>query len=109
MLEIYDTIEIVARDLYWRALKDIPDDVRAGVRSGLANEKKDGKPDLRSMNDELKGQVTGPLGRPDALQIFRLEVKEPVREIPLRFRLVSSIDGRPSETTFVAHVTAKKL
>jgi len=42
MFEIYDTIETVARDLYWRALKDIPDDVRAGVRSGLANEKKDG-------------------------------------------------------------------
>ena len=42
MPTIYDTIETVARDLYWKALKDIPEDVRNGVRSGLAAEKKDG-------------------------------------------------------------------
>lgn len=42
MLTIYETIETVARDLYWKALKDIPEDVRNGVRNGLAAEKKDG-------------------------------------------------------------------
>src|SRR2546423_7029020 len=42
MPTIYDTIETVARDLYWKALKDIPADVRAGVRTGLEAEKKDG-------------------------------------------------------------------
>jgi fumarate hydratase subunit alpha/L(+)-tartrate dehydratase alpha subunit len=42
MPTIYDTIETVARDLYWKALKDIPDDVRAAVRSGLETEKRDG-------------------------------------------------------------------
>ena len=36
MPTIYDTIETVARDLYWKALKDIPEDVRDAVRSGLA-------------------------------------------------------------------------
>src|SRR5437764_1473977 len=42
MPTIYETIETVARDLYWKALKDIPEDVRNGVRNGLAAEKKDG-------------------------------------------------------------------
>lgn len=42
MQPIYDTIETVARDLYWMALKDIPPDVRAAIRSGLEAERKDG-------------------------------------------------------------------
>jgi fumarate hydratase subunit alpha/L(+)-tartrate dehydratase alpha subunit len=42
MPKIYDTIETVARDLYWKALKDIPPDVRAAVRRGLETEEKDG-------------------------------------------------------------------
>jgi fumarate hydratase subunit alpha/L(+)-tartrate dehydratase alpha subunit len=42
MQTIYDTIEIVARDLYWKALKDIPDDVRAALKGGLAAEQRDG-------------------------------------------------------------------
>ncbi len=42
MPTIYDTIETVARDLYWTALKDIPDDVRAALRGGLDAEQKDG-------------------------------------------------------------------
>jgi fumarate hydratase subunit alpha len=42
MPTIYDTIETVARDLYWTALKDIPDDVRAALKGGLAAEQKDG-------------------------------------------------------------------
>jgi fumarate hydratase subunit alpha len=39
---IYDVIETTARDLYWIALKDIPEDVRAAIRSGLETEKADG-------------------------------------------------------------------
>src|SRR5690242_14551660 len=42
MQTIYDVIETVARDLYWMALKDIPPDVRAALRSGLEAERKDG-------------------------------------------------------------------
>ena len=42
MPTIYDTIEIVARDLYWAALKDVPADVRAALRSGLAAEQAGG-------------------------------------------------------------------
>src|SRR5689334_8431817 len=42
MPTIYDTIETVARDLYWTALKDIPDDVRAALSGGLKAEQQDG-------------------------------------------------------------------
>jgi fumarate hydratase subunit alpha/L(+)-tartrate dehydratase alpha subunit len=42
MQAIYDTIETVARDLYWRALKDIPKDVRDALRKGLDAERHDG-------------------------------------------------------------------
>ena len=42
MQTIYDTIETVARDLYWMALKDIPPDVRAAIREGLETEQRDG-------------------------------------------------------------------
>jgi fumarate hydratase subunit alpha len=42
MTTIYDTIEIVARDLYWIALKDIPADVRAALAFGFQAEKKAG-------------------------------------------------------------------
>lgn len=42
MQTIYDTIETVARDLYWMALKDIPEDVREAIRGGLEAERKDG-------------------------------------------------------------------
>ena len=42
MKTIYDTIETVARDLYWTALKDIPDDIRAALKGGLDAERKDG-------------------------------------------------------------------
>ena len=42
MPTIYDTIETVARDLYWKALKDIPEDVRAAIKGGLAAEQRDG-------------------------------------------------------------------
>jgi tartrate/fumarate subfamily iron-sulfur-dependent hydro-lyase alpha chain len=40
--DIYDTLEVVARDLYIKALQDIPPDVRAGLSRGLEAEKKDG-------------------------------------------------------------------
>src|SRR4029077_14920662 len=39
MPTIYEAIETVARDLYWKALKDIPEDVRTALRSGLAAER----------------------------------------------------------------------
>src|SRR5690349_14961270 len=42
MQNIYDTIETVARDLYWKALKDIPADVRAALNDGLKAEQTDG-------------------------------------------------------------------
>src|SRR3954447_24206399 len=42
MPSIYETIETVARDLYWMALKDIPDDVRAALTRGLNVERNDG-------------------------------------------------------------------
>src|SRR5947207_5783521 len=42
MPTIYDTIETVARDLYWTALKDIPEDVRAALQGGLRAEQNDG-------------------------------------------------------------------
>ena len=39
---LYDTIETVGRDLYLRALKDIPRDVREALGKGLEAEKRDG-------------------------------------------------------------------
>jgi fumarate hydratase subunit alpha len=42
MPTIYDTIETVARDLYWKALKDIPEDVRGAIRGGLDAEQHEG-------------------------------------------------------------------
>lgn len=42
MQTIYDTIETVARDLYWKALKDIPADVRAALERALETERIDG-------------------------------------------------------------------
>lgn len=39
---IYDTLELVARDLYIKALQDIPTDVRAGLSRGLEAEKREG-------------------------------------------------------------------
>jgi tartrate/fumarate subfamily iron-sulfur-dependent hydro-lyase alpha chain len=42
MSTIYDAIETVARDLYWMALKDIPEDVRAALRGGLEAERREG-------------------------------------------------------------------
>jgi fumarate hydratase subunit alpha/L(+)-tartrate dehydratase alpha subunit len=49
MQSIYETIETVARDLYWMALKDIPDDVRQALKRGLTVERNDG--------NETAGQV----------------------------------------------------
>ncbi len=40
--EIYDALEVVARDLYIKALQDIPPDVRAGLSRGLEAEKQQG-------------------------------------------------------------------
>jgi fumarate hydratase subunit alpha/L(+)-tartrate dehydratase alpha subunit len=42
MQNLYDIIEIVGRDLYLRALKDIPRDVREALSKGLEAEKRDG-------------------------------------------------------------------
>ncbi|MCA1671993.1 MAG: fumarate hydratase [Actinobacteria bacterium] len=39
---IYDTLELVARDLYIKALQDIPTDVRAGLSRGLEAERREG-------------------------------------------------------------------
>ncbi len=39
---IYDTLEVVARDLYIKALQDIPQDVRSGLQHGLELERRDG-------------------------------------------------------------------
>ncbi len=41
-MSIYDTIEQVGRDLYIKALKDIPPDVREAIGKGLQAEKRDG-------------------------------------------------------------------
>lgn len=38
----YETLELVARDLYIKALQDIPTDVRAGLSRGLEAERRDG-------------------------------------------------------------------
>lgn len=42
MPTIYDTVETVARDLYWKALKDIPEDIRNALRKGLGTEENEG-------------------------------------------------------------------
>ena len=72
MQKIYDIIETVARDLYWKALKDIPADVRAGLQNGLAAEQAGGNAtaeqvmftileniDTAGRNDTLVCQDTG--------------------------------------------------
>jgi fumarate hydratase subunit alpha len=41
-IDLYDTLEVVARDLYIKALQDIPPAVRAGLSQGLEAEKRDG-------------------------------------------------------------------
>lgn len=46
---IYDTLELVARDLYIKALQDIPADVRAGLHRGLEAEKRDGNRTARGI------------------------------------------------------------
>lgn len=40
--DLYETLEVVARDLYIKALQDIPTDVRAGLNRGLEAEKREG-------------------------------------------------------------------
>jgi tartrate/fumarate subfamily iron-sulfur-dependent hydro-lyase alpha chain len=40
--DLYNTLELVARDLYIKALQEIPADVRAGLSRGLEAEKRDG-------------------------------------------------------------------
>ncbi len=52
------------------------------------------------MRKEFEILENGPLGRPDALQIFRFEIRAPSQNTRLRFRLVSAIDNEPSEITF---------
>ncbi len=42
MPTLYDTIETVARDLYWKALKDIPGDVRQAIAGCAAVERANG-------------------------------------------------------------------
>jgi fumarate hydratase subunit alpha/L(+)-tartrate dehydratase alpha subunit len=42
MQTIYDTIETVGRDLYWKALKEIPQDVRDALQRGISAEQSDG-------------------------------------------------------------------
>jgi fumarate hydratase subunit alpha len=41
-VNLYETLEVVARDLYIKALQDIPADVRTGLRRGLENEQREG-------------------------------------------------------------------
>ncbi len=41
-INIYDTLELVARDLYIKALQEIPPDVRVGLSHGLEAEKREG-------------------------------------------------------------------
>jgi hypothetical protein len=63
----------------------------------------DGKADLREMREDFGFLATGPLGRADALQIFRFQAIAPVQNIILRFRLVG-FDGQPSERVFSVRV-----
>ena len=77
---IYDTLEVVARDLYIKALQEIPSDVRAGLGRGLEAEKRDGHAtagnilltilDNIRVADELKTLVCQDTGLP----VFKVTV-----------------------------------
>ena len=49
MTKLYETIEQTARDLYIRALQDIPEDVRSALRNGLSRESTDNNETARQV------------------------------------------------------------
>jgi fumarate hydratase subunit alpha/L(+)-tartrate dehydratase alpha subunit len=123
MPTIYDTIETVARDLYWRALKDIPADVRTGVRNSLAAEKKDGNLTAENVlftilenikaadeQDTLVCQDTGlpvykvlignflNLDIPEVRERLRIGCERATREYPLRSNSVHPLTRKNTQT-----------
>jgi len=123
MQTIYDTIETVARDLYWKALKDIPEDVRTAVRGGLEVEQKEGNltagqvlftilENIRTADeqDTLVCQDTGlpvykvlvgsllNLDIPELKTRLRIGCERATREYPLRSNSVHPLTRKNTQT-----------
>src|SRR3954447_21561828 len=122
---IYDTIEDAARDLYIKALKDIPEDVRAGLKKGYDAETKAGSQtaskvmltvlkniELADEKDMMVCQDTGLaiykvlVGQNIASEIDMVEVKKRIRiaceratkEHPLRSNSVHPLTRKNTQT-----------
>ena len=66
----------------------------------FANADKD-KPDLRQIRKGIVDGTAPPaLGRIDALQVFKFKIAAPDPMAALKIRLVSVVDGTPSDKTF---------
>jgi fumarate hydratase subunit alpha len=102
-MTVYDAIETAARDLYIRALKDIPPDVRGALKSALANERSGGHQtgeqvlftileniDTADAHDTLVCQDTG-------LPVFKVVVGLPVDIAELKTRLQKGCARATSE------------
>jgi tartrate/fumarate subfamily iron-sulfur-dependent hydro-lyase alpha chain len=122
-ITIYDTLELVARDLYIKALQEIPSDVRAGLGHGLEAEKRDGNEtagrilhvilDNIRVADEQKTLVCQDTGLPvfrvlvgESLNIDIVRLKESLRkgcvratvERPLRSNTVHPLTRKHTGT-----------
>lgn len=123
MQRIYDAVETAARDLYWRALKDIPPDVRQALERGLQAERSAGNDTagqvmftileniaVADRTDTLVCQDTGlpvylakvgsALGLDHARVIagIRTGCERAVREYPLRSNTVHPLTRKPTGT-----------
>lgn len=123
MNTIYDTLASTARELYIRALKDIPDDVRQALQSGLAAEKQAGNSTAEQVmftileNVSVADQEDTLVCQDTGLAVFQLkvgagvgldlaEVQECIRrgcesatkEYPLRSNTVHPLTRKPTHT-----------
>jgi fumarate hydratase subunit alpha len=115
----YETLEVVARDLYIRALQEIPPDVRSGLHRGLEVEKEEGNTtafrilstilDNIRVADEQKTLVCQDTGLP----VFRVEIGNrlnldvPRLEASLRRGCERATAERPLRSNTVHPLTRK--
>jgi tartrate/fumarate subfamily iron-sulfur-dependent hydro-lyase alpha chain len=134
MNDIYDSIEEAAKELYIRALKDIPRDVRLALRSGLGAEEREGNETARKVlltilenirvADEQDTLVCQDTGLPvfsvrigTSLQLDGAQVKERLRigceratrEHPLRSNTVHPLTRKPTHSNTGVGIPAIKF
>lgn len=133
-MSIYDSIEEAAKELYIRALEDIPDDVRAALRKGLAEEQREGNQTAEKVlftilenirvADEQDTLVCQDTGLPvflvrigsglaiDGAQVkdrLRAGCERATRERPLRSNTVHPLTRKPTHTNTGQGIPAIKF